>query len=57
MFETQTISKTRQQDELTITTILATELFTKLPTSAQDDLIDLLKSLLFAGRSSPVAPP
>ncbi len=35
-----------QSKELTLETVYAAELFSKLPAAAQDEIIDLLKSLL-----------
>jgi len=40
------ISAESQSKELTLETILAAELFSKLPATAQDEIITLLKSLL-----------
>lgn len=40
------ISAESQTKDLTLETILAADLFSKLPAATQDEIIDLLKSLL-----------
>ena len=57
MFTSQSATQPQLAHDDSLTTILAAELFSKLSPTAQEEIIDLLKSLLSDGRPRPVDPP